>query len=317
MPLPGGKCNDEIKESTMANKPRRPWIAVLLTLCLPGLGHLYYGKLKRGIFLLGIGQAVLVSAIVSALFAIGVFYVRFAVALGIAVIIFCIIDVIAIARRNEEHDEPGKSNRWPAYIGSIVVALWVVYACGAVILAVFFVKAYKIPAGSMEPTLLIGDRLMVNTFIYKRMVPKRGDVVVFKYPVDPKIIFVKRLIGEPGERVEIIGRTVFINGTPLTENYVQFVDPQSIHSHLGPYHVPPGKYFVMGDNRDNSMDSRYWGYVPRNNLIGKPMFVYLSFEVSRKEYLESTVSDSQRELAEVFQNPFETIRWRRIFHVIK
>jgi len=178
--------------------------------------------------------------------------------------------------------------------------------CVAVILALFvrtfIVQAFKIPTGSMENNLLIGDHLLVNKFIFAPTLTRaegsvlpidpirRGDIVVFKYPEEPERDFIKRVIGLPGDTVELRNKKVYINGTPLDEPYVHFLFPPGeaasseadvtdfdVRRQYGPVTVPAGHYFMMGDNRDNSQDSRYWGFLPREYVKGKALFVYFSF----------------------------------------
>jgi signal peptidase I len=209
------------------------------------------------------------------------------------------------------------------YFESIVIT-----AIIALFATTYVVQAFKIPTGSMESNLLIGDHLLVNKFVYglhsnwmSALLPykplKRGDVIVFKYPHNPEVAYVKRLIGLPGEKVEMVGRTVYIDGKPLQEKYTQYIDAGSIYEHYGPFNVPEGKYFAMGDNRDNSQDSRFWGFVPRENIIGKALVIYWSYETPRDEYLQTGVSDRLKQFADVFMNFFTKTRWRRTLMVIR
>ena len=209
------------------------------------------------------------------------------------------------------------------YFESIVIT-----AIIALFATTFVVQAFKIPTGSMESNLLIGDHLLVNKFVYglhsaffSRILPykdlKRGDVIVFKYPLNPDVAYVKRLIGLPGERVEMIGHTVYINGKPLEEKYTQYIDPSSVYEHYGPYNVPQGQYFAMGDNRDNSQDSRFWGFVPRDHIIGKALIIYWSFETPREEYLQTSLKDRLSQFTDVLLNFFTKTRWSRSFKVIR
>jgi len=177
----------------------------------------------------------------------------------------------------------------------------------AVILAffvrTFVVQAFKIPSGSMEPNLLIGDHLLVNKFVFapaytpleRMLLPidpiRRGDIVVFKWPKDPTRDFIKRVIGLPGDTIEMRNKKVYVNGTPLSEPYAHFIYPPDepgstapdvdtsgdLLRSFPPMMVPPDNYFMMGDNRDNSEDSRYWGFMPRDYVKGKALFVYFSF----------------------------------------
>ena len=175
--------------------------------------------------------------------------------------------------------------------------------CVAVILALFVrtfvVQAFKIPTGSMENNLLIGDHLLVNKFIFgptplaigRAVLPvrpiARGDIVVFKYPDEPDRDFIKRVIGLPGETIELKKKKVHVNGQPLDEPYVHFLTPPSndyqevtsydLRERFGPVTVPADQYFVMGDNRDNSQDSRYWGFVKREKIRGKAFLIYWSW----------------------------------------
>jgi signal peptidase I len=176
--------------------------------------------------------------------------------------------------------------------------------CVAVILALFVrtfvVQAFKIPTGSMENNLLIGDHLLVNKFVFAptltraedTLLPidpiRRGDVLVFKFPEDPERDFIKRVIGLPGETIELKEKKVYVDGMALDEPYVHFLFPADASGDLGegtfdvrrsygPVTVPDGHYFMMGDNRDNSQDSRYWGFMPREYVKGKALFVYFSF----------------------------------------
>jgi len=166
----------------------------------------------------------------------------------------------------------------------------------ALFIRAFIVQAYKIPSGSMIPTLLIGDYLLVNKlaygiknpikddFIYFWKFPKRQEIVVFTYPQNKKLDFIKRVIGLPGDTVQIVNKKVYVNGKLLNEPYVQFSDPEiypqeiSPRDNYGPIKVPPEYIFVLGDNRDQSYDSRFWGFVPIKYLKGKALIIYFSWD---------------------------------------
>jgi signal peptidase I len=175
--------------------------------------------------------------------------------------------------------------------------------CVAVLLALFIrtfvVQAFKIPSGSMLPTLLIGDHLLVNKFIYgirvpftgKTLVPikspKHGDVVVFRFPKDRSIDYIKRVVGTPGDTVEIKAKKVFINGEPIKDDHAHVSSPAVLNGkasprdNFGPVLVPDERIFVMGDNRDNSYDSRFWGFVDQRDVLGKAFVLYWSWDIDK------------------------------------
>ena len=222
-----------------------------------------------------------------------------------------------------------------AYFESIVIAVIL-----ALFIRTFVVQAFKIPTGSMEENLLIGDHLLVNKFVFgpsasaveRAVLPmaslKRGEVVVFKYPEEPDRDFIKRVIGLPGETVELREKKVYINGTPLNEPYVHFLAPPrsgtefnevtsfDVRERYGPVTVPPNQYFVMGDNRDNSQDSRYWGFLPRDLVKGKALVIYWSYEAGREDYQEEGAGATARGFISVFAHFFTRTRWDRMFHQI-
>ena len=212
----------------------------------------------------------------------------------------------------------------------------------------FLIQAYVIPTGSMEDTLLVGDHLLVDKLAYAPAgshsgvllpyrEPRRGDIIVFRYPVDITQTFVKRCIGLPGDRIRLSDKTLVLNGKVENEPYVyhksDFFDPYrddfpSIAYHVpqpaqdmfrnhvvnGEVVVPPGYYFAMGDNRDMSSDSRYWGFVPRANIIGKPLIIYWSYDATTEALSRPMMSiDHLLDLVQHF--PTKT-RWRRTLRLI-
>lgn len=141
----------------------------------------------------------------------------------------------------------------------------------ALIIRVFLFQFFVIPSGSMEPTLTEGDMIVANKIIYRFSEPKRGDIIVFKYPLNPDRDFVKRLIGLPGEKVQIKNSTLYINDKVVAQPYL----PKGlVYPDYGPVTVQKDKYFMMGDNRNNSLDSRVWGEMPEENIIGKASLIY-------------------------------------------
>jgi len=191
----------------------------------------------------------------------------------------------------------------------------------------FVIQAYKIPTGSMETNLLIGDHLLVNKFIFgqngswmESILPsrqvRRGDIIVFKYPLDPTQAYVKRVIGLPGDEIEIIGHTVYANGKALQEPYTHFLYGTDNHR-FGPQRIPEKSFFAMGDNRDNSQDSRYWGFVPRDLIMGKAFVIYWSYETDRDEYRRDSLPERASQILDVCLNFFTKTRWERTLLVAR
>ena len=215
----------------------------------------------------------------------------------------------------------------------------------ALLIAVIFVKfvhaflfqPFKIPSPSMEDNLKVGDHVIVNKFIFGAgttlggLLPMRpihrGDIIVFRYPKQPDIDYVKRAVGLPGDIVEIHNKRVFINGHELSEPYVihedeQIYPPQDAlpepyrsRDQFKPFTVPPDQYFAMGDNRDRSSDSRYWGTVPRSLITGRPLMVYWSFRGTPPP-TNSPTAARLRELAGVVAHFFTRTRWDRTFFIV-
>lgn len=152
----------------------------------------------------------------------------------------------------------------------------------ALFIRTFVVQAFRIPSGSMIPSLLIGDQILVDKLVYKFREPKRGDIIVFKFPEDETRDFIKRLIGLPGEIMEIRNRVVYINGEPIDEDLYAFHEltgsyvPSHPRDNFGPITIPPNQYFMMGDNRENSMDSRFWGFLSGDKITGRAFIIYWS-----------------------------------------
>ena len=214
------------------------------------------------------------------------------------------------------------------YFESIVIA---------VILALFVrtwvVQAFKIPTGSMEQNLLIGDHLLVNKFVYapaataaeRMLLPigeyQRGDVLVFKYPEDPERDFIKRLIGLPGETIELRQSRVFINGEPIAEPYLDAMRqgghmPPDIRATFGPQVVPEGHLFMMGDNRGDSQDSRYWGPLPVGYVKGRAFVLYWSYESESEFYSDVGIGATLRRLGSAVTHFITRTRWERLLRAV-
>jgi signal peptidase I len=225
----------------------------------------------------------------------------------------------------------------------LVVALFVI---------TFVVQAFQIPSGSMEKTLLIGDYVLVDKEHFARggwwdrLMPyreiHRGDIVVFRYPVDPSQHFVKRVIGLPGDHIQLHNKTVFVNGAPLHETYATHAQQDfdyyrdnfpaepdlassmdarwrselQRHVHHDELVVPQDEYFVLGDNRDQSWDSRYWGFVPRQAIVGQPLMVYLSVKPGPQTEVNG-VSDKLLHSGHLLAHFWQFARWDRMFHIVR
>jgi len=221
----------------------------------------------------------------------------------------------------------------------------------------FVVQAFKIPSQSMEKTLLVGDHLLVNKFVfgargswYDKYLPyrplARGDIIVFKFPYQDHPHFVKRVIGLPGDRLKVVDQQVYVNGRPLNEPYVvhdaasgydplnysfppagnqlfvSLVQPEwarEIRNHIqgDELVVPPGKYFAMGDNRDHSLDSRYWGFVDREAIMGRPFLIYWSIEANSNDYGEASFGQRIVGIFDTLLHLPALTRWGRMLHTVR
>jgi signal peptidase I len=237
---------------------------------------------------------------------------------------------------------------WTTLLATVLVALFA---------TTFVIQPYKIPSSSMEPTLLVGDHLLVNKFIfggndawYEKFLPyrpiHRGDLVIFKYAFDDHPDYVKRVIGLPGDHLRIIAGRVFVNDKLLNEPYAAYdagynsdagtdnfppLDPYSAHVGLmpewadklndyidnGELVIPPGRYFVMGDNRDDSEDSRYWGFVDRNAVMGKPFLIYWSINATEGDYQDRGAWGTIESIAATVVHLPSRTRWHRLFREVR
>ena len=232
-----------------------------------------------------------------------------------------------------------------ALIKTIIIAVFVI---------TFVVQAFRIPSPSMQNTLMVGDYLLVDKehfgsspllsplFPYRRI--QRDDIIVFRFPVDPDQLFVKRAIGLPGDRIKIVHSIVYVNGKRLDEPYVvrsarnydaynndfptgRYIHPNveahwydemhKLTSDQGELIVPEGNYFVLGDNRDDSLDSRYWGFVPRENVLGRPLMIYFSLNQD-PAFTEASLASNgvMPQLAFLLKHLPETVRWQRCLHMV-
>jgi signal peptidase I len=244
----------------------------------------------------------------------------------------------------EKHPPTDVVGSLQSLLATVVIAVFVI---------TFVVQAFQIPSESMENTLLIGDYLLVDKlrygggglwdFFLPYRTVQRGDIIVFRYPVHPTQHFVKRVVGVPGDRVRMINRQVYVNGNPLPEPYVRY--SSRVHDAFrdefprlnlpvpgleGDWWlemkklveddeliVPQGNYFVLGDNRDESLDSRYWGFVPQVNVIGRPLLIYWSVRnLDQDMPLSPTPSDKLFHFVYAATHLFQITRWDRTFRVV-
>jgi signal peptidase I len=237
---------------------------------------------------------------------------------------------------------------WTSSAESLLVTVVI-----AIFVICFVVQAFQIPSESMENTLLIGDYLLVNKLQYgsgfgDRLLPyrpvKRGEIIVFHYPIHPEQHFVKRVVGIPGDRLRLVNRRVYIDGQPIVENYVRysslihdvFRDDFPRPEYPGPgvdskwwlqmrklvedgqLIVPQDCYFVMGDNRDESLDSRYWGFVPRENIVGSPLLIYWSMRETALDDADDSARDGKlSHLAYVMTHFVHITRWDRTLRMVR
>jgi len=270
----------------MKNKKRIPVIAAALSLVAPGLGQLYNGQILKGIiFFLAffpIPAIIFLAGIQGQFVGLAAFLISTS-----CLWLFVIVEAFFAAKSKKEVVLKGY-NKWPIYLLIILLmngGLFVPRDVAANFASdVFGFRVYKIPAGSMEPTVLIGDHLITDSKYFKNNEPQRRDLVICQNPKDPSKDFVKRVIALEGEKIEIKNKQVYINDEVLPESYVVHNDVNSdeaIRDNFGPEVVPPNNCFVLGDNRDNSLDSRFWGPIPLGNIKGKALYIYWAKDKSR------------------------------------
>lgn len=211
----------------------------------------------------------------------------------------------------------------------------------ALFVTTYILHPMTVPTPSMVPTILVGDRLIIDKFTVRNglrpwlpILPshkiRRGDIIVFKFPQNPEVLYVKRAIGLPGDRFEIRNKTVYINGQPLNERYKSHSDPTIFGSaggyhffagdyrrdNLAPFIIPGRQYFMMGDNRDDSADSRYWGTLSEDLIVGRPLFIFWSYEDAPDAYLRTSFSDLLKLYGSRVIYFFTKTRWSRIGRIV-
>ena len=264
----------------------RAWLAALLALIMPGLGHLYLGLPVSAAIIL-VAALVLANLLVTIIIFSGWGWVALFLS-GLVVAGFIIGQIVHAALRARRLQFRRIAVPW--YALAVVAVAWLWFGVGLVPIYGNY-RSYTITVNTMEHTLHKGDYIMADLNAYRTADVKRGDVVIFVFPLDLETKYVKRCVGLPGDTIEIIDKMVFINGekenAPATLTYVDSLtrprraDGSNSRDNFGPYVVPVGEYFVLGDSRDNSSDSRFWGTVPRENIFGKAIRIHWSSDLSR------------------------------------
>lgn len=271
----------------METKKRSPILAPLLSIVAPGLGQMYNGQLVKGIIFYLIGYLLFFLVSLTGL-QLKFYGLIFIFALLICVFLFIVGDALFVALKKREIVLRAY-NRWYFYV------LFAILAFGISKISDTFVKvdplggikAYSIPSGAMIPTLMVGDRIIVNLENYRTNQVKRGDIIIFKYPENPERDFIKRVIAIEGDVIEGKDKIIYLNGKEIKEPYISHsdvnirIDRDNPRDNFGPLSIPKSKIFVMGDNRDNSYDSRYWGFVDVKDIKGKTLYIYWSENKSR------------------------------------
>jgi signal peptidase I len=258
-------------------KKRKPILALILSLLTPGLGQVYNGQFKKGIsYLVGFYLVYLVFSFLLLTFHGMIFYLI--VTMGF----FFFIVIGAFRRANKLKAITLKPfNKWYIYLMIFLLSNVAVLPLLQWTVRNNIARAYKIPSSGMAPALLVGDRLIADMRSRKSQQLQRGDIIIFEFPKDPSKDFIKRVIGMEGEKVEIVKNKIYIDEKLLDDPWGHFMMPRSSIEDYGPIRVPEGSLFVMGDNRDNSQDSRFWGFVKVEKVKGKALYLYWAKNKSR------------------------------------
>jgi len=252
-------------------KKRKPILAFLLSLVTPGLGQIYNGQFKKGIsYLVGFLLVYIIFSFLLFKFYGMILYLIIMLGFFLFISLDALLGAIklkAIALNSY--------NKWYIYLIIFLVSSVAVHPLLGWTIRNNIARAYKIPSSAMEPTLMVGDHLIADMKIYKSEKPKRGDIIVFEFPKDPSKDFIKRVIGIEDEKVEVINNKIYINEKLLDDpwGYVSAKYYPALDT-FGPVVVPKDSLFVLGDNRNNSQDSRFWGFVNIKKVRGKALYLY-------------------------------------------
>lgn len=273
----------------MKTKNRNPWLAAMLAFfCVP-VGYVYAGYFKIGL---------IISSIILLLIPALAIFVKinlniFIIVSFLLIILFFSLTVIAnvykLAKRQPLEYKLKLYNKWWIYIIIYIIYTFVLLPVVQNYTKENLIQAYKIPAGSMLPTLEIGDHIFVDKWIYKNTEIGRGDLIVFPFPKKPTTEYIKRVVGLQGDEIEIANKVIFLNNKELTIPSISHSDPNTLpvdkspRDNFGPIVVPNNCVFVLGDNMDNSYDSRFWGFVPIDSIKGKVVNIYWSWDKANKK----------------------------------
>jgi signal peptidase I len=270
-------ASDPYADPAIETKPRRWGIALVLSLLFPGWGQIYNGQLRKALWIwcgwfvanfcaIAVGLPLTFPGLIAMLLAGASFYV-----------LVC-AEAVVCSQRLSPRLHRLAPNRWYAYLGLSAI-VYVLSFSAVSVSRRFFFQAYKIPAGSMEPTLLVGDHIVVDK---RPTAIQRGDIVVFRFPPDPAKDYLKRVVAIGGDSVEIRKGIAYLNGQQMLDPHarldvaIQDRASTSPRDNFGPVALPAGKLFVLGDNRDHSYDSRFWGFVDETDVEGRVRYVYWS-----------------------------------------
>ena len=273
-------------------KKRKPIVAAILSSVTPGLGQVYNGQIIKGLlFFLATNLFIVLLSFTGLQFS---FYGLIAIImLSLFFWLFIVLEAFFAAKKIKKISfKP--YNKWSIYLLIALVTFGMDYVFTDILLKnILGIQGYRLQTGSMLPTLQKGEYIMASLKYYNSNTLQKGDLVVFEYPEDPSKNFLKRIVALEGEKLEIKERLVFINNRPLQEDYKIFtksrmgsktkdsIAPDLLRDDYSPVMIPWGTCFVLGDNRDNSYDSRHWGFLPLKNIKGKASYIYLSVDITR------------------------------------
>jgi signal peptidase I len=276
------KCQNSLSGVAFYKPKRKAIVAFFLSLIITGLGQAYNGQLIKGIILYIIFGAITTTSLI-----LGSFhsFKGMIISLVIFVVLRLTISFEALYSAIKlKYIFPKSYNKWYIYLGFFLLVSFIVSPLSKAIIKNSIVRAYKIPSDAMKPTLLVGDYINVDMNYMK---PQREDIIVFVYPVDEKKDFIKRVIGLPRETIEIRDANIYINGTLYNDKFGYYLDQwgnrinPSVKERYGPKVIPENHLFVMGDNRNHSYDSRFWGFVPLELVKGKALYIYWAKNLDR------------------------------------